>query len=101
VAEVYGVEINDYARSPSSLPHLPGLPTCSVAFYPANRTASQHSILSRNLDMPVEMNASRPHSCSRPVLFEVEANLLFLSFPGVEINLVLWRIMESSASRIT
>ncbi|HVN78740.1 MAG TPA: C45 family peptidase [Terriglobia bacterium] len=71
VADEYRVNIDDYAISASSLPFLPGQPTCSVAFYPANRTATQHNILSRNLDMPVEVNAGRPHSCSRPVLFEI------------------------------
>ena len=71
VADEYGININDYARSASSLPYLPGQPACSVAFYPANRTAIQHNIMSRNLDMPVENNEGRPHSCSRPILFEI------------------------------
>jgi predicted choloylglycine hydrolase len=71
VADEYGVNIDNYARSASSLRYFPGQPACSVAFYPANRTAIQHNILSRNLDMPVDLNASGPHSCSRPELFEV------------------------------
>ncbi|HXX63336.1 MAG TPA: C45 family peptidase [Bacteroidota bacterium] len=71
VAEEYGISPTDFSRDASILPYMPTKGGCSVVFYPSDRTASGHNIVSRNLDMPIDGGMSHSTMFTRPIVFEV------------------------------
>jgi len=77
VAEEYGIDINDFSKDISMITYLPKKINCSVVFYPGNKTANNHDILSRNYDFSLGNIKLQPcvkdelPVCSRPVIFEV------------------------------
>lgn len=77
VAEVYGIDINDYSKDLSIIEYIPHKINCSVVFYPGDNTENNHDLLSRNFDFSlgnIKLQKCRDKElpiCSRPVVFEI------------------------------